>query len=49
MLEHSADLFDIAPKEDTATIECHSCGVTYHCQGGYKPTYTTALDKDDLT
>lgn len=42
------DLWALAPDEGRAAIECPSCGVTYHVQGGYVPTYTTALDEDDL-
>lgn len=42
------DLFALAPNEGRATINCPSCGVEYHIQGGYIPTYTTALDEDQL-
>lgn len=42
------DLYALAPDEGRAEIACPSCGVTYHVQGGYVPTYTTALDEDDL-
>jgi hypothetical protein len=48
MLGHADDLFALAPDEGRAEIECPSCGVTYHCQGGYRPEYTSALDEDDL-
>jgi uncharacterized protein YbaR (Trm112 family) len=44
----SGDLWGMAPNEERAEIKCPSCGVTYHCQGGYRPEYTTALDEDDL-
>jgi hypothetical protein len=42
------DLWALAPDEGRAEIRCPACGVTYHCQGGYRPEYTTALDEDDL-
>lgn len=42
------DLYALAPDEGRAEIRCPSCGVTYYCQGGYVPTYTTALDEDAL-
>jgi len=42
------DLWALAPDEGRAKIECPSCGVAYHVQGGYVPTYTCALDEDDL-
>ena len=45
---HDDDLFAVAPNEHQVEIECPSCGVTFHCQGGYVPHYTTALDEDDL-
>lgn len=42
------DLWALAPDEGRAEIVCPSCGVTYHVQGSYVPTYTTALDEDAL-
>jgi hypothetical protein len=42
------DLYALAPDEGRTEIECPSCGVTYYCQGAYVPTYTTALDEDQL-
>lgn len=42
------DLWALAPDEGRTEIQCPSCGVTYHCQGGYRPEYTTALNEDDL-
>lgn len=42
------DLWALAPDEGRTTIKCPACGVTYHCQGGYRPEYTSALDEDDL-
>jgi transcription elongation factor Elf1 len=47
-LNMGEDLFALAPDEGRATINCPSCGIEYHIQGGYVPTYTTALDEDDL-
>ena len=48
MLGHSEDLFALAPDEGRAEIECPSCGVTFYCQGGYRPHYTTSLDEDSI-
>jgi hypothetical protein len=42
------DLYALAPDEGRGRIKCPACGVTYHCHGGYVPTYTTALDEDQL-
>lgn len=42
------DLWALAPEEGCTEIRCPACGVTYHCQGGYRPEYTSALDEDDL-
>lgn len=50
MLDHGGeDLFALAPDEQMTEIECPACAVTFHCQGGYRPIYTTALNEDDLT
>ncbi len=43
-----ADLFAIAPDEQNAQIECPRCDKTYWVKGGYIPTYTSAIDEDDL-
>lgn len=48
MMGHDPDLFALAPDEGRTTIVCPSCGVTYHCQGWYRPRYTTALDEREL-
>lgn len=45
---HTPDLYALASREDRTEIICPECGVTYHCQGGYMPVYTTALDEDEL-
>jgi predicted RNA-binding Zn-ribbon protein involved in translation (DUF1610 family) len=42
------DLWALAPDEGRTTIKCPACGVKYHCQGGYRPEYTSALDEGDL-
>lgn len=42
------DLYALAPDEGRAEIKCPACCVTYHVQGGYVPTYTTALEEDQL-
>ena len=44
----SSDLWALAPNEERAEITCPACGVHYHCQGGYRPEYTSALNEDDL-
>ena len=43
MLEAPGDLFDIAPKELEAEIECPACGVTYQVQGSYRPIYHSVI------
>ena len=49
MLNQSeANLFDIAPNEDRAAVKCPSCDIEYWVQGGYRPTYTTALAEEEL-
>lgn len=48
MNANSEDLWAIAPNEERVVIECPSCGIEYHCQGGYKPEYTSALSEDEL-
>ena len=48
MISHKVDLYSLATDEERAEIECPSCGVTYHCQGGYRAEYTTALEEGDL-
>lgn len=42
------DLWALAPDEGRTHIVCPGCHITYYCQGGYVPTYTTALDEDAL-
>jgi predicted RNA-binding Zn-ribbon protein involved in translation (DUF1610 family) len=48
MHDHQEDLWGLAPNEGRTEISCPACGRTYHCQGGYRPEYTTALHEDDL-
>jgi uncharacterized protein with PIN domain len=49
MVEYQGvDLFALAPKEEREEINCPSCGKTYWVQGGYIPTYSCAVDEDDL-
>lgn len=48
MHDSTEDLWGLAPKEERTEIRCPACGVTYHCQGSYRPEYTTALNEDDL-
>lgn len=48
MHDNAEDLWGLAPKEERTEIRCPACGIKYHCQGGYRPEYTTALHEDDL-
>lgn len=48
MHANEEDLWALVPDQGRAEIACPSCGVTYHCQGSYRPEYTTALSEDDL-
>lgn len=42
------DLYALAPNEGRIELKCPACEVRYMVQGGYVPTYTTALNEDDL-
>lgn len=43
-----ADLYALAPNEDTAEVVCPQCDEEYVVQGGYRPHYTSAPSYDDL-
>lgn len=50
MLGNEVDLFALAPNEGRTEIVCPNvtCGSHYHCQGSYRPEYTSAMDECDL-
>ena len=49
MLTHrEADLFAIAPNEETVSIKCMQCDLDYWVKGGYTPHYTTAFSEEEL-
>lgn len=48
MNECSTDLWALAPREETAAIECPICDQEFFVQGSYKPLYTTAIAEELL-
>jgi predicted RNA-binding Zn-ribbon protein involved in translation (DUF1610 family) len=42
------DLFALAPNEERTSVKCPQCDTSYWVQGGYKPTYTSSFNEDDL-
>lgn len=42
------DLWGLAPDEETTSVTCPQCGTSYWVKGGYKPTYTSSFDENDL-
>lgn len=41
-------LFDLAPTEGSACIDCPVCDKAYWVKGGYTPHYTTAFSEEEL-
>jgi uncharacterized protein with PIN domain len=42
------DVFAMAPNETTELLTCPSCDKEYWVQGGYYPTYTSAIAEELL-
>lgn len=42
------DLYALAPDEGTTSVTCPQCDNSYWVRGGYKPTYTSSFDEDEL-
>lgn len=43
-----ADLFAIAPNDESADVTCPQCDKEYAVQGGYRPHYTSAFSHEEL-
>lgn len=43
-----SDLFDLPSSEEQAEVNCPQCDMSYWVQGGYRPHYTSAFDKEML-
>lgn len=46
--EDAADLFALAPQEETTDIQCPICDQAFVVKGGYTPHYTTAFVEEQL-
>lgn len=43
-----ADLYALAPNEESAIVVCPVCDLEYWVQGGYRPYYTSAFSEEEL-
>ena len=43
-----ADLYALAPDEESATVCCPVCDTEYWVHGGYRPYYTSAFSEEEL-
>lgn len=41
-------LFDIAPREERASLACPQCDKEFWVQGGFTPHYTSAFAEEEL-
>jgi len=48
MNECQTDLWALAPREETADLECPVCDKTFFVKGSYRPQYTTAFAEEEL-
>ena len=46
--ETSVDLFALAPREESAAIQCPACDLEFWVKGGYIPQYETAFSEEEL-
>lgn len=48
MNECQADLWALAPLEETTNLECPVCDKSFVVKGGYRPHYTTAFAEEEF-
>lgn len=42
------DIYDLAPCEEIAPLDCPRCARVFWVKGSYVPQYTTAVHEEDL-